>query len=272
MRSTGEAATQAAPARSECAIAGLRVPGAASLEDILQGRVLSGSLAAPPATAVAHPRARPARQRRKLRLRARSAQSPACGYPARHRSRTSCRVGSCRARSPRHPRRPSRTLALAAACPAAMSPRRTDAPTHRRTDAPTHRRTDAPTHRRTDAPTHRRTDADSAAGAADRESRGRIDWRGVTGSREGRLRRSRREAGGAASEPDRCDLLPMSSSAAAPRPARRRGCAAEVLNEIPSPRASRQRAQANARGDARDDPRSDAQDDAQPTREAMQAS
>jgi hypothetical protein len=53
-----------------------------------------------------------------------------------------------------------------------------------------------------------------------RELHCRIDWRAVGEFREGRLRRSRREAGGAASEPvGRVGFL-MPSSAAAPGPAR----------------------------------------------------
>ena len=92
--------------------------------------------------------------------------------PVRRRSRTPCRLCRDRARSPHHPRRPSRTLAL-------VMPR----PNTRPVGA---------------GPKRRRIRCTSARHSA---------TRAVTGSREGRLRRSRHEAGGAASEPHRRRLV-----------------------------------------------------------------
>ncbi len=130
--------------------------------------------------------------------------------PVRHRSRTSCRLCCDRARSPHHPRRPSRTLALAMSRPA--------------------------------APTDlcRRSRRRCAA-------RWRIARHAVAGSREGRLRRSRRQAGGAASEPVFHAWSPMSSSAAAPGPARRRDLRCRSPEREPPPRASCRCTQAEVR-------------------------
>ena len=192
--------------------------------------------------------------------------------PVRHRSRTSCRMWSYRARSPHHPRRPALPRALRPPCPRCprTGPCRLDLCRPDRRDpfcsdsiladsiravpicadsipwsvpdfVPFDRRCRSARRAATGArprrlgllaPTQHVTDRESAsqwrlAKASDPRGAGPLVGR----SRH--LRRSRREAGGAASEPVRPVRFRMSSSAAAPGPARRRGLRRRSLGRPP---------------------------------------